>query len=342
MVLHAGELHPTQRVGVGNGVAAHVDRDLRRAGLHCARRIVEPGRTAAEHRHPLAAQRREIDGIGSVVPSGARQGGDHVGDVALSAAIEVEREDDAAGGGGGAVRKPQGERAAGALWLGDAHHPRPVPHLDAGGIAEPGEVIVPFQARHQVDALPSVGAVAGLVPAPDVQGRAVQLDAAHVLGAAQRVHARVVGPAPDGARLGGVEDEDAADAGAPKGECAAQARLPATDDGDGQVRAAGPVLRQAPPRLRVGGFEVLADPSCELIQRRQPFRGNRGRGRLIGVRCGGGRIAGDGHRGNHVGISILRRRGSCDTRSRTRHTRVSKPRSRGSWMHLPQATAVVR
>ena len=81
-------------------------------------------------------------------------------------------------------------------------------HRQADGVAHPQQVVAPVDAADLVQRLPAGAAVLRLVPGAEGQRGHAEFRAGHVLGAAQRQHARIGAPRAFVAARGAVDHAD--------------------------------------------------------------------------------------------------------------------------------------
>ena len=205
----------------GAGFQRHAGRIERRCG-------------GTDHRHHLAAQRAEIDGIlGMRVTRSWQRLGQDARDVGAAIAGEASGQHDlsrrfdlglAIGG------EMQPEVSVGRL---DPAQPGPVADWYFKEMTIPAQVLGPVGALDAVDRGIGGGGVPRLVPSLKAERWNPEFRPRQCLRRAQQVHPRGIQPnARSRLVCGGVDDRDMADARPAQREGDAAAGLPATDDGD--------------------------------------------------------------------------------------------------------------
>nr|WP_232818536.1 hypothetical protein [Elioraea thermophila] len=243
--------------------------NLARPGLECGRGIVEGGGAGTEHRHHLAAQRREVDGVRSVraqMPGQARQ---EVGHPPAAHPLLAGGENDLAGTdrSGRGRNGEAGQAVVGAVRHdlarldaiadGDAGHP-PEPHQVGGplllrDVAHGGEVLRPPLR---------------LVPRLVGERRHLEIRPRLVLPAPQRVHPRVGQPRAFQPLLGAVDAEDVRHLVAQQREGDGERALAGADQQHVQHRLTATILPLEPGRARMRDqVEIMGDVALEFGKR---------------------------------------------------------------------------
>ena|GEM_PF-7125868 len=188
--------------------AAHRDRRQCRAPneqMHVARARFECGRgriecrcRAADHRHGLARERREIDRIGRVRQMRGRQRRQRRHDVRPAVAPYAIGENDLArrldaklDAARRTHRQMQAEMRT--LWL-DERERRAIANRNAEKLAIPSEIVGPLLAPYPFDIGVRCLAVTRLVPRLKAQSRQARFRSGQNLRRAQTIHPRVVAP----------------------------------------------------------------------------------------------------------------------------------------------------
>src|SRR5262245_23654523 len=256
---HAREVRPEQRIDTGDIRTAEAEVDPCGARFECRGRIVESRSADAEHTHALSRKSAEVyvvnrmgmtlrDEVSHELPrsppfsASFNTGCEH--DLARINALDP------------AFLPQMGEKKITCRL--DQCYFTLVLDRKLQNIAVPIEIFAPYLRRKRVNALPGLATEACLVPGTRREARDPEVDAGHLLGRPQALHAGKSAPRPfESARIT-IDDPEIGDPLALQAECYRKSGLTTADDQHIEDPSPAPIARDRPLVRRIAQIRQIA------------------------------------------------------------------------------------